>query len=49
MISHNMTSVDILHTLVTSIKVPVAMDNSHMLEYVIQITFIPKIPLTRPD
>ena len=30
-------------------KVPTAMENSHMLEYVIEINFIPKIPLTRPD
>jgi len=29
--------------------VPTAMENSHMLEYVIEINFIPKIPLTRPD
>ena len=31
------------------LKVPVTMENCHMLEYVIQINFIPKVPLTRPD
>ena len=40
---------DFQFQLLSHLKVPVTMENCHMLEYVIQINFIPKVPLTRPD